>query len=153
LSAILAARRNDRAQAREHLYTAWRLAEQLGGNGNWLWTAFGPTNVAIHEIAVWVSLGDTRQAMRLGEVIDTDGLPSVLVGRRSQVHLDLAQAAAQEGNDGLAVLHLFEGERVAAQAISRNAVARSLLGTLLARERTGVTPGLRALASRADVLR
>jgi hypothetical protein len=153
LSAILAARRNDGAQAQEHLRTARQLAEQLGGDGNWLWTAFGPTNVAIHEVAVWVDLGDTRQAMQLGEVIDTDGLPSVLAGRRSQVHLDLARAAVQQGDDGLAVLHLLEGERVAAQVISRNATARSLLDALLARERKGTTPGLRALATRAGVSR
>lgn len=54
--------------------------------------------------------------------------------------------------DRLAVLHLLEGERVAAQAISRNAAALSLLGELLARERKGATPGLRALATRAEVL-
>jgi DNA-binding XRE family transcriptional regulator len=152
LSAILAARRRDRAEAEQYLQRAWQLAEQLAVDGNWLWTAFGPTNVAIHEVAVRLDLGDTDQAVQLGAVIDTDRLPSVLAGRRSQVHLDLARGAVQQGDDSLAVLHLLEGERVASQVISRNAMARSLLETLLARERTGVTPGLRALASRADVL-
>lgn len=153
LAAILAARRCDRPQAQRHLQSAWQLAEQLAADGNWLWTAFGPTNVAIHEVAVRLDLGDTKQAVQLGAAIDTDRLPAVLAGRRSQVHLDLARAAVQQGDDGLAVLHLLEGERVAAQVVSRNALARSLLDTLLARERTGVTPGLRALATRADVLR
>jgi transcriptional regulator with XRE-family HTH domain len=153
LSAILAARRGDRTQAQKYLQSAWRLAEQLAVDGNWLWTAFGPTNVAIHEVAVRLDLGDTKQAVQLGAAIDTDRLPAVLAGRRAQVHLDLARAAVQQGDDGLAVLHLLEGERVAAQVVSRNAMARSLLDTLLARERTGVTPGLRALATRADVLR
>lgn len=50
---------------------------------------------------------------------------------------------------GLAVLHLLEAERVATQAISRNAVACAILTTLLGRERKGSTPGLRALADRA----
>ncbi|HEY3610416.1 MAG TPA: helix-turn-helix transcriptional regulator [Pseudonocardiaceae bacterium] len=153
LSAILAARRGDRTQAQQHLQNAWQLAEQLSVDGNWLWTAFGPTNVAIHEVAVRLDLGDTKQAVQLGAAIDTDCLPKVLAGRRSQVHLDLARAAVQQEEDGLAVLHLLEGERVAAQVISRNAAARSLLSTLLGRERTGATPGLRALAARADVLR
>jgi transcriptional regulator with XRE-family HTH domain len=153
LSAILAARRLDRAEAERYLQSAWQLAGELAVDGNWLWTAFGPTNVAIHEVAVRLDLGDTEQAVQLGASIDTDRLPTVLAGRRSQVHLDLARVAAERGDDGLAVLHLLEGERVAAQVISRNAMARSLVGTLLARERTGVTPGLRALATRAEVVR
>ena len=79
-------------------------------------------------------------------------MPRVLTGRRSQVHLDLARAAASQADDSLAVLHLLESERVAAQSVSRNSVARSLLESLLARERRSATPGLRALATRAEVL-
>lgn len=153
LAAILAARRGHSGDALRHLGVARQLAAELAVDGNWLWTAFGPTNVAIHEVAVHVDLGETKRAIQFGEIIDTDGLPEVLLGRRSQVHLDLARAAAQLYDDQLAVLHLLEAERVAAQAISRNATARSLLVELLARERKGATPGLRALASRAEVLR
>lgn len=153
LAAILAARRGSGRDALQYLHLARGLAEQLAVDGNWLWTAFGPTNVGIHEVAVHIDLGDTKRAMQFGASIDTDRLPKVLNGRRSQVHLDLARAAAQQGDDRLAVLHLLEGERVAAQAISRNAAARSLLGELMARERQGATPGLRALATRAEVLR
>lgn len=153
LAAILAARRGDGGDALKHVSMARRLAEQLAVDGNWLWTAFGPTNVAIHEVAVHVDLGDAGRAVRVGAMVDTDGMPEVLLGRRSQVHLDLARAAAQQRDDQLAVLHLLEGERVAAQAISRNAAARSLLVELLGRERQGATPGLRALAGRAEVLR
>lgn len=128
------------------------MADRLGQDGNWLWTAFGPNNIAIHELAVHVALGDSRTALQLGESIDTDGLPTVLRGRRSQVHLELGWAAVGRGDDNLAVLHLLEAERVAKQAVSRNETARVLLGTLLARERKSATPGLRALATRAGVL-
>lgn len=153
LAAILAGRRGDSPDALRYVRQAREIAEQLARDGNWLWTAFGPTNVVIHEVAVHIDLGDTKRAMRMGASIDTNRLPKVLNGRRSQVHLDLARAAARQGDDRLAVLHLLEGERVAAQAISRNASARSLVGDLLAREHRGATPGLRALAARADVLR
>jgi hypothetical protein len=103
------------------------------------------------ELAVQVALGDSQTAIRLGERIDTDSLPTVLRGRRSQVHLELGWAAVGQGDDSLAVLHLLEAERVAKQAVSRNAAARTLLTTLLARERKSATPGLRALATRARV--
>ena len=94
--------------ARQALLDADQVAGQLGVDDNWLWTAFDPTNVAIHQLSVEVSLGNA---------------------------------------------HLLEAERVAEQAVSRNASARTLLGMLLARERRSATPGLRGLASRAGVLR
>ena len=149
LLAIMAGRRGDSLAARRYLRDAARLAEQMGQDGNVLWTAFGPTNIAIHELAVHVALGDSRAAFQLGERIDTDALPAVLLGRRSQVHLELGWASVGQGDDSLAVLHLLEAERVAKQAVSRNTTARALLSTLLARERKSATPGLRALAARA----
>ncbi len=152
LLAIMAARRGDAPLAQKYLREASRLADRLGQDGNWLWTAFGPTNIVIHELAVQVALGDSRKALHLGETIDTDGLPTVLRGRRSQVHLELGWASVGQGDDSLAVLHLLQAERVAKQAVSRNSTARVLLTTLLNRERKSATPGLRSLASRAGVL-
>jgi DNA-binding XRE family transcriptional regulator len=130
LLAIMAARRDDSGAAQSALHKAGQLAEQLGRDGNWLWTAFGPTNVAIHQLSVHARLGSAKRAMQLGETIDTDGLPTVLRGRRSQVHFELSWAAAKQADDALAVLHLLEAERVAEQAVSRNASARELLSTL-----------------------
>lgn len=152
LLAIIAARREDGHAAELHLRQASQLAEHLGRDGNRLWTAFGPTNVAIHELSVYAVLGDAKRAFQLGETLDTDVLPSVLRGRRSQVHLDLGWASVRRGDDNLAVLHLLEAERVASQMVSWNIAARDLLTTLLARERKSATPGLRALASRAGII-
>jgi hypothetical protein len=152
LLAIMAGRRGDAPAAQKWLRNAAQLAERVGKDSNWLWTAFGPTNVAIHELAVRVALGDSRGALALGARIDAEVLPAVLRGRRSQVHLELGWASVGQGDDSVAVLHLLEAERVAKQAVSRNATARTLLTTLLARERKSATPGLRALAARAGVL-
>jgi hypothetical protein len=152
LLAVMAGRRGDAQAAKRNLRGAARLSDQLGPDGNVLWTAFGPTNIAIHQLAVHVALKDSRSALQLGERIDTDALPTVLLGRRSQVHLELGWASVGQGDDSLAVLHLLEAERVAKQAVSRNATARALLGTLLARERKSATPGLRALAARAGAI-
>lgn len=152
LMAIMAARRGDAPAAQKYLRDAAQLADRLGKDGNWLWTAFGPTNIAIHELGVRVALGDSHRALQLGASIDTDMLPAVLRGRRSQVHLELGWASARQGDDSSAVLHLLEAERVAKQTVSRNATAKGLLTTLLARERKNTTPGLRALATRAGVI-
>lgn len=152
LLAIIAARRDDHDTAQNVLREASQLAEQLGCDGNWLWTAFGPTNVAIHQLSVQSRLGNAKEAARVAEIIDTDALPTVLRGRRSQAHLELGWVAAGQHDDTLAVLHLLEAERVAEKAVSRNTSARTLLSILLAREHRSVTPGLRGLASRTGLL-
>jgi hypothetical protein len=152
LLAVIAARRGDAKAAKNNLCQAAGLVDRLEPNANRLWTAFSSTNVVIHELAVHVALGDSRTALRLGEGLDMDAMPPTLRGRRSQVHVELGWASANQGDDSLAVLHLLEAERVAQQAVSRNIVARTLLTTLLTRERKHVTPGLRALAMRAGVL-
>lgn len=109
LLAIIAARRGDNNAAQDVLREASQLAEQLDCDGNLLWTAFGPTNVAIHQLSVQSRIGNAKKAARIAESIDTDVLPATLRG------------------------------------------PRTLLSTLLARERRGDTPGLRGLAVRAGL--
>ncbi len=64
LAALVAARRNDAQAARRYLTEAASAAEQLGRDDNRLWTAFGPTNVVIHEISVAVTLGQPDEAAK-----------------------------------------------------------------------------------------
>ena len=97
-------------------------------------------------------LGNVKKAAQIAENINTDALPAVLRGRRSRVHLEMGWAAAGQADDALAILHLLEAKTVAEQAVTRNASARILLSTLMARERRGDTPGLRGLAARAGLL-
>ena len=63
IAAIVAARRTQRAQAWARLDQADRLAGMLGEDANHGWTAFGPTNVAIHRVSVAVELGDAGEAV------------------------------------------------------------------------------------------
>jgi len=152
IASIAAASEDREVDSQRYLADASVVADQLGHDDNRLWTAFGPTNVAIHRISAAVALGRPDRALGLGATIDTSALPPDLLGRRSQVHLDLAWACAEQGEDAFAVLHLLEAERVAAQALRINILARQLVLDLLGRERQAVTPGLRPLASRAGVL-
>ncbi|MEV6372534.1 helix-turn-helix transcriptional regulator [Micromonospora musae] len=153
LAAIIAARRGDVKQAARHLAQAQMVAADLGSDQNRLWTGFGPTNVAIHTVSAAVAAGNAERAIETAARLDTSRLPIALVGRRAQVHLDLAQATAV-GSDGssLAVLHLLEAERVAPEVLGANVQARSLLLDLLSKERRSATPGLRPMAVRAGLL-
>src|SRR4051812_43223911 len=92
IAAIIAARRSDRRSATERLRRAQYLADALGEDANRGWTAFGPTNVALHQVSVATELGDAETAIRYAEEIDTSNLPQVLRSRRAQVHIDAAWA-------------------------------------------------------------
>jgi hypothetical protein len=105
-----------------------------------------PDSVGIAHETIQQTKADIAEAHRLYQLADYDGaaqlLPSVLMR---------VGGGIDRGN-GPPPLHLLEAERVAEQAVSRNAAARALLTTLLAGERKSATPGLRSLATRAGVL-
>ena len=150
ISAVIAGRRADRGTATERLALARSLADQLGADANHGWTAFGPTNVQIHEVSIAVELGDAGQAAARAAGLKTDNLPPGLRSRRAQVHIDSAWAYAQKRQPAEAVMNLLQAERVAPQALRYNEVVTDVLQELLRHER-GTAPGLRALAARAGV--
>ncbi len=153
LAAVMTAGQGNSKEAVQFLAQAERLASTLGGDRNRLWTGFGPTNVVIHAVSAAVRAGNADQALEIGTRLDTSRLPTVLVGRRAQVHVDLAAAALiSAGDRSVSVLHLLEAERVAAEVVHANVQARTLLLDLLAKERRVATPGLRPLAERAGLL-
>jgi transcriptional regulator with XRE-family HTH domain len=152
IAAVIAGRRNDRGEAIERLQRAQLLAEQLGEDANHAWTAFGPTNVAIHRVSTAAELGDAASAIAQAEYVDVGALPKGLLSRRAQVHIDMAWAYTQRRADAEAVVNLLEAERVAPQTLRYNILVRELLREMLKRERRTATPGLRALARRAGVL-
>jgi Helix-turn-helix domain len=152
LAALIAARGGRAVDCVRQIRAARHLADQLGRNGNQLWTGFGSINVAIHEISTTVDLDNPDRAIALGADLDTSALPAGLAGRRSQVHLDLAGAHVRRQDDAVAVLHLLEAERSAPQVLTTNAQSARLIDGLLRRERRDLTPGLLPLAQRAGLV-
>ena len=152
ISAVIAARQSERSQAWDRLDRAGRLADLLGEDGNHAWTAFGPTNVAIHRVSVAAELGDPAEALRVAADVDPQRLPAGLLSRRAQMNLDLAWAQAQRKRDAEATLHLLDAERVAPEAIRHNVIAQELVRELLARGKKTQTRSLVDLAKRAGLL-
>jgi transcriptional regulator with XRE-family HTH domain len=122
------------------------------GETNHLGTAFGPVNVAIHAISASLRLGDPRRATETGEALDAAAMPAGLVGRRTQVNLDLARAYAMCRKDAAAVNLLLAAERLSPQLVRYDQVTRDVLTELLRREHRPSTPELRPLAHRAGVI-
>lgn len=150
--ATAAAATYDRAQTAALLAKASTIAERLGANANMMGTAFGPVNVAIHTISTSLRFGDARTAAEIGESLDTEAIPAGLVGRRTQVHLDLAHAYALRRQDAAAMNTLLAAERLSPQLVRYDRGAREVLTELLRREHRPSTPELRPLAHRAGVI-
>jgi len=150
--ALAAAHVFDRRSADRSLQAAWQVASQLGQDRNDHWTAFGPTNVRIHEVSAAVASGDASAAVQVGESLDLERLPAGLSGRRSQVSLGLARAYAQQRRDAAAVNMLLMAEQTAPQLVRYDTATHDLLALLLRREHRASTPQLRPLAHRAGVI-
>ena len=147
-----AAARFDRAAVDGHLASAREVAARLGSDRNDFWTAFGPTNVQIHEVSAAVAFGDVKLALKRGEPLDVDCLGPGLLGRRAQVALDLARAYAVQRQDAASVNTLLKAERLSPELVRYDRATNELLTELVRREHRASTPELRGLAQRAGVV-
>jgi Helix-turn-helix domain len=141
----------DRTMSAVLLEKARGIADRTGET-NYLGTAFGPVNVAIHAIGASLQLGDGRAAAEAGEALDLTAIPSALVGRRTQASLDLARAYAMRKQDAAAVNLLLAAERLSPELVRYDRQTRDVLTELLRREHRASTPELRPLARRAGVI-
>jgi transcriptional regulator with XRE-family HTH domain len=149
-SAVVAARRGDRAGANEFLTEASLVAQRLGEDRNDFWTVFGPTNVGIHRASVSVELGDAGRVIEQARAIDPSQLPSL--ERRAHHLLDLAQGYGQWRKDHQALDALLHAERLAPQEVHQQPTVQRLVVELLQRERRTTKPRLQELATRVGVL-
>jgi transcriptional regulator with XRE-family HTH domain len=151
-AASAAAARFDRAGVDGHLATARRIAEEVGKDHNDFWSAFGPTNVIIHEVSTAVAFGDAKLALSRGESLDLSRLGPGLRGRRAQILLDVARAYGQQRKDAAAVNTLLKAEQISPELVSYDPRTNALLTELIRREHRVSTPQLRGLARRAGVV-
>ncbi|MEJ2854876.1 MULTISPECIES: helix-turn-helix domain-containing protein [unclassified Saccharothrix] len=146
LAGSMAASRNgDRATTRTFLDEAQRAADRQGADANHLWTAFGPTNVAIHRVNTAMELGDVQVALDLGPTLDTSGLPAE---RQVRHALDLARAYNQRNrvDDALAVV--LNAEQIAPEQVRHHFLSRQLVLTWMRTQRTAPNSLLTGLVDR-----
>jgi transcriptional regulator with XRE-family HTH domain len=146
---IAAARANDAITTRSFLQAADEAATRLGQDANHLWTAFGPTNVAIHRVATAAELGDVQVAVDLGPRVDTTGLP---MERRVRHALEVARAYStwNRGDDALATL--LDAEKMAPEQVRYHVMSRQLVLTWVRQNKTKPSATLVDLARRLDVM-
>ncbi|WP_285689922.1 hypothetical protein [Actinoplanes sp. NBRC 103695] len=144
--AIAAAREEDRDQAYELLNFAAGTAEHLGMDGNLLWTAFGPTNVTAHRVAVAVELGDAGSAVAYAKEIDLAALK--LPERKAMVLLDTARAYTQWGKADNALGAIRQAERYAPEEVRRRPAVHQLIDELAQRSPAALRRRVQQYAAR-----
>lgn len=149
-AAAASARRGDRREAHTALKAASVCAAKLNEERSDLGTVFGPTNVAIHQVAVAVELGDAFEAMGHIPKVNLNRMPSQLTERRARFLIDVARGYTQLGDDTAALDALLQAEAIAPDELRNHRLTHEVLRDLLPRERR--SSGLRALANRCKLL-
>lgn len=112
MGAVVAARASNHAAARELLAEGHGVAVQLGYDGNECFTAFGPTNVHLHQVAVLLDLGDGVGAIEASRYVTADGLSRLPKERRANFYLDVARGYSLSGQRDEAVRTLLTADRL-----------------------------------------
>jgi hypothetical protein len=147
VGAMASARADDAREARRFLALARQAAQQLGRDANHAWTAFGPTNVAVHDLSVAVELGDLQTAAATAPTIDVRALP---VERRVRHTLEVAKVYAMTGREDEGLAAVLHAEQAAPEQVKYHYIARELTLRWLRRTPTR-RPELDALARRLRV--
>jgi hypothetical protein len=112
-------------------------------------TVFGPTNLAIHEVAIRVDLDDPRGAAQHVPHLGLDRLPKILAERHGRALIDVARVRVELGDNDSGLATLLEAEEHAPDEVRAHRHTRTLLRRLAPHERAG--SGLRELAGRCNV--
>nr|WP_042198347.1 helix-turn-helix domain-containing protein [Kibdelosporangium sp. MJ126-NF4]CEL23341.1 Putative transcriptional regulator [Kibdelosporangium sp. MJ126-NF4]CTQ94503.1 Putative transcriptional regulator [Kibdelosporangium sp. MJ126-NF4] len=145
--AVVAARTERPDEARHYLSCAQEVATRLGEDRNDYHTEFGPTNVALHEVAVAVDLGDAGEAIRRASSIDASRLSPERQGR---LLIDVARAWTQRRNVERALAALEDAEQVSPEQVYNHRIVRTILGDLLRMEPDSA-PAIQDFARRANI--
>lgn len=146
---MAAARNEDRATTRTFLAEAEDSARRLGADANYVWTAFGPTNVAIHQVSTAVELGDLQVAVDLGPRVDVSALP---VERRIRHQIEVARAYSAWNRRDEALTILLNAERDAPEQIQHHFITRQLVLRWVRQQRGKPSHQLSELAKRLHVI-
>jgi transcriptional regulator with XRE-family HTH domain len=149
VGAMISGRSRNRSGTERHLIGAQNAATALGRDGNHLWTAFGPTNVAIHRVAAAAELGDYQLAADLGRAVDASPLP---MERQVRHRLEVARALHFRRQQAEALSLVLDVERRAPEQVRRHFLTHSLVHEWVRSRKLTPAHDLHGLARRAGIL-
>jgi transcriptional regulator with XRE-family HTH domain len=144
-TAIMAARGGRASPAWDGVSRAREVSSRIGRDTRDYGLLFGPSNVAIHEVAVAVELGDADEAIRRGAHL---ALPAGLPRERSSHHyIDLSRAWLWQRDHAKALASVVRAEQLAPQRTRYHPMARETVTRLLDIQRR-MPEQLRGIAAR-----
>ena len=149
--AMAAAAAGDDAQASDLIGAARQVARFVSPGSNHYRLAFGLVNVALHEVAALVALGENGRAVQVADQISGERLRRLRKERRAALLVDTARACSQAGNREEALRRLLAAEQIAAPEVRCRPVAQGAIADLLQRSRGAPPLALARLAERAGV--
>ena len=149
VGAMAAARADQAAEARIFLARARGAGAQLGHDANHAWTAFGPTNVAVHDVSVAIELGDLQVALHLAPRVDSRALP---VERRVRHLLEVARVYHLANRPDDAVRVMLEAEHDSSEQVRYHYIARELVTTWMRNRSTRQLPQVDGLARKLHLV-
>ncbi|MGW4072044.1 helix-turn-helix domain-containing protein [Streptomyces asiaticus] len=149
VAVVAEARRRDWSAARDRLRHHARPAARSVGEGNIMWTVFGPTNVALHEVSIEMEAGDASEALKMADDVDASDLPSM--ERSFTFNLEVARCHHLRREDAAVLLSLLELEDLAPEDLARTPLARKLMLTVIRRGRAAHARQAEKLAERVGV--
>jgi hypothetical protein len=126
-TAAASARHDDRSTTTELLGLAAAAAEQLGEDGNYWFTAFGPTNVELHRMATSLDLGDLAYVVEHAPRVSADHMP---LERAVTFSVDTAYAQSLLARDDDALQVLLDAEGRAPQLVRHSTRARETVRSM-----------------------
>ncbi|WP_404815595.1 helix-turn-helix domain-containing protein [Streptomyces thermolineatus] len=142
--ATLASRARDEAATQEHFEAAALLADRVpdGADRVHYHLTFGPTNVAVHDVAAQVELRRPEEAAKKARLLHIP--PALPRTRAGHHHIDAARAFLAAGDRDDALASLQQARQVAPQQTRYHPMARET-ARLLAKEYRTVTNDVRSL--------
>jgi hypothetical protein len=137
-----------RSTVRDFLDAANSASRRLGRDRNKLWTAFGPTNVAIHRVSTAMELGDVQIAIDLGPGLDTSAVPTE---RRVRHALEVSRALSSSNKREDALATVLDAEQLAPEQVRYHFLSRHLVQTWIRSQRGKPSHQLAGLAHRLNV--
>lgn len=147
--AIAAAQRGNASSAGELLREAEDAGHRLGADSNLRWTAFGPTNVRLHQITVATALGNAGDALRHAKAVQVDKIP--ITERRATFFINIAAAYLQWRKHEQAYRALCTAERLAPQELSGRPAVHQLIRDTWTGAPAAVSRQVEGLARRTGV--
>ena len=128
---IAAARLQQAADVRDLQAEALRVAATLGVDRNEHWSAFGATNVRVHQVSALADMQSGGRVIEAAEQIARSDLMRLPKERRASHLLDVARGYVQWGKRDEASTVLLDADRLAPEEVRCRQMTRQLLTDLV----------------------